>query len=67
MLCKDFFQHSVKALLGIDPEVKVVISSGYTANGHGREALSSGARGFIGKPYQLRELAAIIRETLDTG
>ncbi len=54
------------ALLRIDPEIKVIIASGYTANGHGRDALSSDARGYIAKPYQLKELAAIIRKTLDT-
>ena len=54
----------LQALLRLDPSVKVVIASGYTANGHGRDALSSGARGFIGKPYQLKELAAQIRDVL---
>lgn len=56
----------LQELLQIDPSAKVVIASGYTANGHGKDMLSSGARAFIGKPYQLKELAAIIRETLDT-
>ena len=55
----------LQELLKIDPLAKVVIASGYTANGHGKDMLSSGARGFIGKPYQLKELAAIIREALD--
>ncbi len=55
----------LQELLRLDPSVKVVIASGYTANGHGRDALSAGARGFMGKPYQLNQLAAIIRETLD--
>ncbi len=55
----------LQKLLKLDPSVKVVIASGYSANGHGKDALSSGARGFIGKPYQLKELAAMIREALD--
>jgi len=37
----------------------------YTANGHGKGALSSGAAGFMGKPYQLKELAVVVRRVLD--
>ncbi len=55
----------LKELLRIAPEVKVVIASGYTANSHGKDALSSGAKSFIGKPYQLKELAAVVRAVLD--
>ena len=50
-------------LLGIDPEVRVIIVSGHSAfDGDGAAA---GARGFIGKPYRINELAARIREVLD--
>ncbi len=52
-------------LLQDNPSVKVIIASGYTANGHGKDALSAGAAGFIGKPYQLKELAAGVRQVLD--
>ncbi len=52
-------------LLQGNPSVKVIIASGYTANDHGKDALSSGAAGFIGKPYQLKELAARVRQVLD--
>ncbi len=54
----------LQELLRVDPLVKVVIASGYSAEGHGRESLSAGAKGFIGKPYQLRDLEAVIREVL---
>ncbi|HDQ40540.1 MAG TPA: response regulator [Desulfonatronum sp.] len=52
-------------LLRINPSVKVVIASGYTANGHGKGTLTSGAKGFISKPYRLRELAVMVRRVLD--
>jgi two-component system, cell cycle sensor histidine kinase and response regulator CckA len=55
----------LKELLRIDPEVKVVIASGYTANNQGKHALSAGARGFIGKPYLFKDLAAGVRKALD--
>jgi PAS domain S-box-containing protein len=52
-------------LLKIDPNVRVLISSGYSVNGHGKDALRAGARGFIAKPYDTTNLLDIIRETLD--
>ena len=52
-------------LMRLDPDVKVVIVSGYSANGHGKDTVSSGARGFIGKPYQLQELAVMVQKVLD--
>ncbi|MFN2343881.1 MAG: ATP-binding protein, partial [Desulfonatronovibrio sp.] len=55
----------LKELMRIDPKVNVVIASGYTANSRGEDVFSAGARGFIGKPYQLKELTAKIREILD--
>ncbi|WP_051434544.1 PAS domain S-box protein [Desulfonatronum lacustre] len=55
----------LQELLRADPLVKVVIASGYSSEGHGRQSLSAGAKGFIGKPYQLRDLEAVIREVLE--
>jgi PAS domain S-box-containing protein len=55
----------LQELLRLDPQIKVVITSGYAANGQGKDTLASGAKGFIGKPYQLKELAAMVREVLD--
>lgn len=55
----------LQELLAANPRVRVLIASGYPENGYGQEALSSGARGFIGKPYQMRELAVKVREALD--
>ncbi len=54
----------LQELLHLDPAVRVLISSGYSANGQARESLKSGAAGFIGKPYQLKELEAAVREAL---
>lgn len=55
----------LQELVRLDPLVKVVIASGYTGGRHGREALSSGARAFIGKPFQIKELAQTVRLVLD--
>lgn len=55
----------LRELLRLDPQVKVVIASGYAPNSLGKNALSSGAKGFIGKPYQMKDLAATVRGVLD--
>lgn len=55
----------LKEFLRIDPKVKVLIASGYTANSRGEDVFSAGAKGFLGKPYQLADLLSKIRETLD--
>ncbi|WP_051822171.1 PocR ligand-binding domain-containing protein [Desulfonatronum thiodismutans] len=55
----------LQELSRMNPSVKVVISSGYSANGNADAAQTAGAAGFIGKPYQLKDLAAVVRCALD--
>jgi len=50
-----------RQLLGINPQVKVILSSGYSSGEVAREARSAGAVGFIGKPYSLEELSCALR------
>jgi len=54
-------------LLKIDPEVRILVSSGYSANGPAREAIAVGARGFISKPYDAPSILRAIRTILDRG
>ena len=55
----------LKKLLGINPEIKVIIASGYPAIGKVKETTETGATGFIGKPYRLIDLVEKVREALD--
>ncbi|PTN36769.1 ATP-binding protein [Desulfonatronum sp. SC1] len=55
----------LRELLHLDPAACVLIASGYSAHGQAKQALASGAKGYIGKPYRLRELEAKVREVLD--
>jgi two-component system, cell cycle sensor histidine kinase and response regulator CckA len=52
-------------LRGINPDVKVLLSSGYSINGQATTMLKQGCRGFVQKPYSIKELSARIREILD--
>jgi CheY-like chemotaxis protein len=49
----------------INPNVKVILSSGYSINGQANEILSRGCHGFIQKPFNLEQLSLKIRKVLD--
>ncbi|MBN1104036.1 MAG: PAS domain S-box protein [Deltaproteobacteria bacterium] len=49
----------------IDPEVKVLLSSGFNIDGRATRILERGSRGFIRKPFQFKELSHTIRRVLD--
>ena len=49
----------------VDPNVKVLLSSGYSMDGQAKKILERGCRGFIQKPYNLRDLSKKIRQILD--
>ena len=52
-------------LLKINLEAKIAIASGYSPDGPTKEILRNGAKGFISKPYDLRQMLKVIREVLD--
>ena len=52
-------------LLEVDPEARVVIASGYSPDGPTREILKNGAKGFVSKPYDLRQMLNVVRQVLD--
>ncbi|MEZ4528607.1 MAG: PAS domain S-box protein [Desulfobacterales bacterium] len=56
------FEH----LREIRSDVKVLLSSGYSINGKAAEIMAKGCRGFIQKPFTLKQLADKVREVLDS-
>jgi PAS domain S-box-containing protein len=55
----------LEELLKINPKAKILIASGYSANGPTKDALESGATGFISKPFDLKQILTAVRKTLD--
>jgi two-component system cell cycle sensor histidine kinase/response regulator CckA len=49
----------------INPNVKVLLSSGYSVDGQATEILKRGCDGFIQKPFSMRQLSQSIRYVLD--
>ena len=54
-----------KHLKEIDPEVRVLLSSGYSKDGQAQELLDAGVQNFLQKPYEFSELLQTIRQILD--
>jgi DNA-binding NarL/FixJ family response regulator len=51
----------------INPEARVIISSGYD-EGHAAETLlQQGASAFVQKPYRIAELLRVVREVIGKG
>ncbi len=54
-----------EALRQIDPDVRVLLSSGYSSNNQVAQMLERGCKGFIQKPYDAVRMARKMREILD--
>jgi signal transduction histidine kinase/ActR/RegA family two-component response regulator len=53
-----------RQLSEIDPNVAVLIASGYSSDGRTKKILSSGGLGYIQKPFAVEELATEVRRCL---
>ncbi len=49
----------------INPDVKVILSSGYSLNGEARDIMDRGCDSFLQKPFHLHQLLRKIRNLLD--
>ncbi|MGO9571804.1 MAG: response regulator, partial [Desulfomonilaceae bacterium] len=56
----------LEELLKVEPKVKVLISSGYSDAENRDELIQVGAKGFVGKPFQMTQLLKTVREVLDS-
>ncbi len=57
----------LERLLEIDPEIKVIMSSGQVTRKIRDDVLKAGGKGFIAKPYRIEALLATIRAVLTAG
>jgi PAS domain S-box-containing protein len=55
----------LQALLTMDPKVRALVVSGFTQNGEIGDVLDSGAKGFVGKPFETAKLLEKIRKIID--
>ncbi|MDW7773026.1 MAG: response regulator [Desulfobulbaceae bacterium] len=57
-------KETIKKLLNIDPEVRAIVSSGYSHDPVMAEYRKYGFKGIIVKPYQVKDLKEIVEQTL---
>ena len=55
----------LKKLLALNPDLKVLIASGYSANGKVADTINEGAAEYLAKPFRLGNLQAKVRKVLD--
>jgi two-component system, cell cycle sensor histidine kinase and response regulator CckA len=55
----------LKELLKINPRARVLIASGYIADASRNDYVELGAKGFVPKPFKIKELLKGVREALD--
>jgi two-component system, cell cycle sensor histidine kinase and response regulator CckA len=60
-------ENTIDILKTMNPDVKVMLSSGYSLDGQATRIMERGCQGFIQKPFSARELSQKIREVLDKG
>ena len=58
-------RETLERLIELDPQIKTLLSSGYSIDGQAAEILKSGCNGFIQKPFTLEALSQKIRDILD--
>lgn len=52
-------------LKNINPDVRIILSSGYSVDGQAKEIMEKGVKAFLQKPFQMHELSQKVREALD--
>jgi PAS domain S-box-containing protein len=57
---------ALQGILELNPQAKVVIDSGYSAEGQAKASLESGAADFLAKPFGRQDLLATVRRVLDS-
>lgn len=59
-------RHCLGKLLEVNPSAKILIASGYALNGETKKVIDAGARGFVKKPYEIKQFLRTVREALDS-
>lgn len=57
-------EETFEALKAVDPEIKILLASGYTMDGQAEEIMQKGCDGFIQKPFRFETLSRKIKDIL---
>lgn len=56
---------AIKKLLEIDPEVRAIVSSGYSTDAILSDFREHGFSAIIAKPYKMKELSEVLHQVLE--
>jgi len=59
-------KETIKRLLEIDPQVRAIVSSGYSNDPVMADFQKHGFCGMVAKPYEVKELARVLREVVSS-
>jgi CheY-like chemotaxis protein len=54
----------LRGLRQLDPDVRVIFSSGFSSDQDSQQLLAAGARGFVPKPYRPQDLVRVVQDIL---
>jgi two-component system, cell cycle sensor histidine kinase and response regulator CckA len=57
----------LQELLKVNRHVRVIVSTGHSLDARERLHVGSLAKGFVNKPYEVRQMVQTVREVLDAG
>lgn len=55
----------LEKLREIDPKAKILVTTGRSTNGVRKAAIEAGAKGFVYKPFTMKQMLTAVREVLD--
>jgi len=58
-------ERCLRELLKMAPRARVLVASGYSASGPVKQTLEKGAKGFVSKPFQMKQLLHAVRKVLN--
>ncbi len=58
-------RETLRKILEVNPNAKIVVSSGYTSEGTSEDLMHDGALAYLTKPYAISTFAAVIAKTLN--
>ena len=57
-------RQALQELFAVNPNLKVILTSGYTSEGTTKEFLELGAKSYLQKPYTITAMAKALRQAL---
>jgi CheY-like chemotaxis protein len=59
-------RETFEKLKELNPDVRAILSTGYSEDDRARQMLAMGVKAFVQKPYRIDDLASAVRRILDT-